>query len=64
VNDADYCDPSSAGTLNCIKMIETCVESVFATVSKQFTIVDHFSFVLVRTVRPSCIASSHLMKEA
>jgi hypothetical protein len=28
VKIADYCDSSSAGTLTCVKMIETCVESV------------------------------------
>jgi hypothetical protein len=32
VKVADYCDPSSAGSLTCVKMIETCVESTFATV--------------------------------
>jgi hypothetical protein len=32
VKVADYCDPSSAGTLTYVKMIETCVVSVFATV--------------------------------
>jgi hypothetical protein len=29
---ADCCDPSSAGILTYVKMIETCVESDFATV--------------------------------
>jgi hypothetical protein len=28
VKIADCCDPSSAGTLTYVKMIETCVESV------------------------------------
>jgi hypothetical protein len=34
VKVADYCDPSSAGTLTCIKSLETCIESAFATVSE------------------------------
>jgi hypothetical protein len=42
VKVTDCCDPSSAGTLTCIKMIETCLESAFVTVSKRFTISDHF----------------------
>jgi hypothetical protein len=33
---------SSAGTLTCVKMIETCVESVLSTISEQFTIADCF----------------------
>jgi hypothetical protein len=32
VQVADCCDPPFAGTLTCVKMIETCVESAFATV--------------------------------
>jgi hypothetical protein len=27
----EYCDPFSKDTLTCIKMIEACVESAFAT---------------------------------
>jgi hypothetical protein len=64
VNVADSRDLSSIGILTCVKSIKTCVQSTFATVSEQFVPVDHFSFVLVRTVRLSCIASSHLIKEA
>jgi hypothetical protein len=64
VKIANCCDPSSAGTSTCIKSIETYVESAFTTVSEQFALVDRFSFVLVRTVRSSCITSSHLTKEA
>jgi hypothetical protein len=32
VKVADCYDPSSAGTLTCVKMIETCVKSAFSTV--------------------------------
>jgi hypothetical protein len=32
VKNDNWFDPSSAGTLTCVKMIETCVESAFATV--------------------------------
>jgi hypothetical protein len=42
VKVADCCDPSSIGTLTCVKMIETCVESAFATVCVRFTIADRF----------------------
>jgi hypothetical protein len=31
VNVVDYYDPSSVGTLTCVKTIETCVETAFAT---------------------------------
>jgi hypothetical protein len=42
VNVADCCDPSSAGILTCVKMIETCVESGFATVCMRSTIAGCF----------------------
>jgi hypothetical protein len=42
VKVADCCDPSSTGTLTCVKTIEICVESVFATVCIRLTIADHF----------------------
>jgi hypothetical protein len=48
---------SSIGTLTPFKMIETFVESVFATVSEWSAIAGHF-FVLVRMVR-SCV---HVIK--
>jgi hypothetical protein len=32
VKVAECCDPSSTSTLTCVKTIETCVESAFATV--------------------------------
>jgi hypothetical protein len=32
VKVADCLDPSSAGTLTCIKTIETCVENAFGTI--------------------------------
>jgi hypothetical protein len=32
VKVADYCDPSSAGTLTYVKTVEMCIESAFATV--------------------------------
>jgi hypothetical protein len=64
VKVADYCDPSSAGTLAYVKSIQTCVENNFATVSERFVLANHFSFVRVRTIRSSSIASSHLIKEA
>jgi hypothetical protein len=63
VNVDNYCDPSSVGILTCVKMIEMCIESAFATLSERFAVADCFSFVLVRMVRLSCIASSHLIKE-
>jgi hypothetical protein len=34
VNIANCCDPSSANTLTCVKLLEICVESAFATVSE------------------------------
>jgi hypothetical protein len=34
VKVVDYYDPSSAGTLTCVKSLETCVEITFATVPK------------------------------
>jgi hypothetical protein len=37
-----YCDPSSAGTLTCIKLLETFCESAFATLSERFAIADCF----------------------
>jgi hypothetical protein len=40
VKVANYCDPSSAGTLPCVKSLVTCVESVFATVYEQLAIAD------------------------
>jgi hypothetical protein len=42
VKVADCCDPSSAGTLTCVKMIETCVESAFTTICMSFAIADRF----------------------
>jgi hypothetical protein len=42
VNIADCCDPSSAGTLTCIKSLKMFYESTFATVSEQFAIADRF----------------------
>ena len=40
----DYCDPSVAGTLTRVKTIETCVESVLATVSGRFAIAHRFFY--------------------
>jgi hypothetical protein len=37
----DCCDLSSVGTLTCVKMIKTCVESAFATVCVRLIIADH-----------------------
>jgi hypothetical protein len=34
VKVADYCNAFSAGTITCVKSLETRVESVFATVSE------------------------------
>jgi hypothetical protein len=45
VKIADCYDPFSTGTLTYVKMIETCVENAFTTVSERFVIADHFSFV-------------------
>jgi hypothetical protein len=42
VKVADCCDSSSAGTLTCFKIIETCVESAFATVYVRYIIADCF----------------------
>jgi hypothetical protein len=42
VKVADCYDPSSAGTLTCIKSIETCVESAFAIVCVRSAIAASF----------------------
>jgi hypothetical protein len=42
VKVADYCDPSSVGTLTHAKSLVICVESAFATMSEQFIIADCF----------------------
>jgi hypothetical protein len=42
VKVADCCDPSSTGTLTYVKMIETCVESIFATVCVRSAIASCF----------------------
>jgi hypothetical protein len=42
VKVADYYDSSSAGTLTCVKTIETCVESAFATVCVRSAIASCF----------------------
>jgi hypothetical protein len=52
VKVANCCDPYSVGTLTCVKLLLTCVESVFATVSKQFAIADCCLLFLVRMIRP------------
>jgi hypothetical protein len=35
-------DPSSVGTLNSVRMIETFIESAFATVIERFVVADRF----------------------
>jgi hypothetical protein len=42
VKVADYCNPSSVGTITSVKSLETFCESVFATVPERFTIADCF----------------------
>jgi hypothetical protein len=42
VKVANCCDPSSTGTLTCVKSLETCAESAFATVSERFAIANCF----------------------
>jgi hypothetical protein len=42
VKVTDYYDTSSECALTCIKTIETCVESAFATVCVRFTVDDRF----------------------
>jgi hypothetical protein len=42
VKNDDLCDPSSAGIITCVKTIETCVESVVATVCVQSAISGSF----------------------
>jgi hypothetical protein len=42
VKVANCCEPSSAGTLACVKTTEICVEGAFATVYMRFTIADRF----------------------
>jgi hypothetical protein len=42
VKVTDYYDPSSAGTLTCVKSLETFCESNYATVSEWFAIAGHF----------------------
>jgi hypothetical protein len=46
VKVADCYDPSSSGTLTCIKTIETCVESALATVCVQSAIAGCFLLFL------------------
>jgi hypothetical protein len=41
---ADCCYLSSTGILTCVKTIEMCVKSAFATVYMRFTIVDRFFY--------------------
>jgi hypothetical protein len=61
VKVADYCGPSSAGTLTCIKMIEMYIER-FCHCMCVIRNSGLLSFVLLRTFRSSSIASSHLIK--
>jgi hypothetical protein len=42
VKAGDCYTPFSVDTLTCVKSLETCVESVFATIPKQFAIADCF----------------------
>jgi hypothetical protein len=42
VKVADYYDPSSVGTLTCVKTIEMCVEGAFATICVRSTIAGCF----------------------
>jgi hypothetical protein len=42
VKVADCYDPSSIGTLICVKSLEMFWESAFAPISNQFVIADHF----------------------
>jgi hypothetical protein len=51
VKVANYCDPSSAGTLTCVKIIEICIESALATVCVRSVIAGYFLLFWVRTVR-------------
>jgi hypothetical protein len=44
VKVADYCGPSSAGTLTHVKTIKTCVEIAFATVCVRSAITGYFLF--------------------
>jgi hypothetical protein len=61
VKVADYCGPSSAGTLTCIKMIEMYIER-FCHCMCVIRNSGLLSFVLLRTFRSSSITSSHLIK--
>jgi hypothetical protein len=38
----ECCDSFSVGTLTCVKTLETCVKSIFATKCVRSAIVDHF----------------------
>jgi hypothetical protein len=42
VKVSNCCDPPYTGTLTCIKIVETCVESTFATVCVRSAIVGCF----------------------
>jgi hypothetical protein len=42
VKVVDYCDPSSAGTLTCVKSLEMFCDSTFGTISERFAIADCF----------------------
>jgi hypothetical protein len=63
VKVADYCDQSSVGTLTCIKTLVILLRA-FCHRIRTIHNSGSFSFVLVRKIRTSCIASSHLIKEA
>jgi hypothetical protein len=57
----DCCDPPSAGTLTRAKSLVTVLRA-FCHCIRTIRNSRSFSFVLVRTVRSSSIASSHLIK--
>jgi hypothetical protein len=61
VKVVDCCDSFFVGTPTYVKSLVTYIESIFATVSEQFAIEDCCLLFLVRMIRPSCIASSHLI---
>jgi hypothetical protein len=62
VKVADCCDSSSASTLTYVKMLETVLIAICHRI-RTIHNSGSFSFVLVRTITSSCIASSHLVKK-
>jgi hypothetical protein len=57
------CDPFSVCTLTCVKTLVTVLRAFYHRI-RMIHKSTSFYFILVRMIRSSCIASSHLIKEA